>query len=369
MTASDTGLTDLRVVVCVGSGGVGKTTVAATVALGLAAQGLRVALVTIDPARRLAEALALDELGNDPQVLDPAPFIRSGLPIDGELSAMMLNVKRTFDELVGRLAPDDRTAEEIVANPVYAHLSSAGGGTQDYTALAKLFDIERSGAYDVIVLDTPPARSAIEFLLSPQRLTSFLEGRALGLFIRPAGTLLRVAGLASAAVRRIVGVAMLDDLTRFFGLLSGLLPGFRSRAAEIQSLLTDPATGFLIVTAPEREPIDEAIYLGEELERLGMHRAGLVVNRVHPYDPAGADIPRITERLTPALGEALAAKVARRHAELEHLAGEEEISLARLRRRLPDQLTRCLLDRGEDVHDVPGLVALHDELFRVECTP
>jgi anion-transporting ArsA/GET3 family ATPase len=369
MSALDDRLSDLRVIVCVGSGGAGKTTVAATVALGLAAQGRRVALVTIDPARRLAEALGLDELGNDPQRVDPEPFASSGLELKGELSAMMLNVKRTFDELVERLAPDRRTLEQILANPVYNHLSTAVAGTQEYTALAKLFDIERGGAYDVIVLDTPPSRSAVDFLLAPQRLTAFLEGRALSVFLRPTGTVLRVAGLVSGALRRIVGVAMLDDLTSFFRLLSGLMDGFRSRAAEIQSLLGEATTGFLIVTSGEAEPIEEAIFLGAELDKLGMHRTGVIVNRVHPLDPSGADMRRTTERLTPPLGGRLAAQVARKHAELQLLATREQDLLVRLRDVLDEPNHRSLGDRGEDVHDVPGLVALQQELFGVECRP
>jgi anion-transporting ArsA/GET3 family ATPase len=369
MSDLDDRLADLRVVVCVGSGGVGKTTVAATVALGLAAQGRRVALVTIDPARRLAEALGLDELGNDPQEVDRDLFTQAGLEVQGELSAMMLNVKRTFDELVGRLAPDRLTLEQILANPVYNHLSTAVAGTQEYTALAKLFDIERSGVFDVIVLDTPPSRNAVDFLLAPQRLTAFLEGRALTMFLRPTGAALRVAGVVSAALRRIVGMAMLDDLTSFFRLLSGLMDGFRKRAGEIQALLTEATTGFLIITSGEAEPIEEAIFLSAELDRLGMHRTGLIVNRVHPLDLAGADVRRTTERLTGTLGSGLSGRVARKHAEMQLLATREQVLLARLREGLDEPEPRSVRDRGEDIHDVSGLVALHQELFGVECRP
>ena len=356
-------LAGAQIVVCAGAGGVGKTTVAATVALGLAAEGRRVALVTIDPARRLAEALGLPELGNDPQEVDPAPFERSGLPVRGELDAMMLNVQRTFDELVARLAPDRATLEQLLANPIYQQISGAVAGSQEYTAMAKLFDIHRQEHYDVIVLDTPPSRSAVDFLLAPDRLSSFLDGRAVSLFVRPTGTVMRLAGLVLGRLRRILGVGMLEDLTSFFQLLSGLLDGFRQRASEIQALLADPATAVVIVSSPEPDPVEEAIFLGDELGRLGMRRAGVVINRVHPIDPEGESTTATTARLEPLLGAALAGKVASKHAELQLRAHRDQASVDRLGDALGQPPTFCLLDRGADVHDVPALVSLHGELF------
>jgi anion-transporting ArsA/GET3 family ATPase len=352
-----------RVVVVAGAGGVGKTTVAAAVAVGLAAEGRRVALVTIDPARRLAEALGLDDLGNDPQPVDLGRFEDSGLDVPGELDAMMLNVKRTFDELVARLAPDRSTREQILANPIYKQISTAVGGSQEYTAMSKLFDLHRDPAYEVIVVDTPPSRSAVDFLLAPERLRSFLEGRAVNIFARPTGAVMRMAGLVSGALKRIVGTGMLDDLTNFFRLMSGLLDGFRQRAADIQSLLVDPGTAFVIVSSPESGPVQEAIFLGDELTRLGMRRAGLVVNRLHPADPAGADIEVARHRLEAVLGPTLAEKVAAQHAVLQLLAWREQSSVERLRGALGDPPTSRLLDRGPDIHDIPALVSLQTELF------
>jgi anion-transporting ArsA/GET3 family ATPase len=352
-----------RVVVVAGAGGVGKTTVAAAVALGLAAEGRRVALITIDPARRLAEALGLDELGNDPQPVDLAPFADQGLEVRGQLDAMMLNVKRTFDELVARLAPDRSTLEQILANPIYNQISTAVAGSQEYTAMAKLFDLQRNPDYEVIVLDTPPSRGAVDFLLAPERLKTFLDGRAVTMFTRPTGAMMRMAGLASGALRRIIGTGMLDDLTNFFRLISGLVDGFRQRAADIQSLLVDPATAFLIVSSPEPGPVREALFLADELARLGMRRGGLVVNRLHPFDPAGSDTEATRARLRDALGTRLAEQVAAKHAELQLLAQREESSLDRLRLALGDPPTASLLDRGSDIHDIPGLVSLQSELF------
>jgi anion-transporting ArsA/GET3 family ATPase len=352
-----------RVVICTGAGGVGKTTVAAAVAVGLAAAGRRVALVTIDPARRLAEALGLDDLGNDPQPVDLAPFEQAGLQVRGELQAMMLNVKRTFDELIELLAPDRRTLEQIMANPVYDQISTAVAGSQEYTAMAKLFELHHEAAYDVIVLDTPPSRSAVDFLRAPQRLSSFLGGRAVNILVRQTGIAMRMTGLVFAVLRRIMGVAMMDDLTSFFALLGGLLDGFRERAAGVEVLLADPLTAFLIVSTPEPSPVEEAIYLADELAKLGLRESGLVINRAHPPDPNGSDAVRTAERLRSALGDQLAVKVATVHAELQSMAEREQAAIDRLTATLGRPATFSVRDRGADVHDAAGLVWLHDELF------
>ena len=356
-------LADKRVVICAGAGGVGKTTVSAAVALGLAARGRRVAVVTIDPARRLAEALGLDELGNQPQPEDPARFAGSGLELRGELSAMMLDSKRTFDELIDRLAPNPRTRDQILADPIYQHLSTAVAGSQEYTAIAKLFELARERVYEAIVLDTPPSRSAIDFLRAPERLIGFLEGRALAAFMRPTGRVARAAGVVFAPLRRIAGVGLLDDLTTFFALLGGLLEGFRTRAADVRQLLTDPATGFLVITTPERVALDEAIYFSAELEREGMHRSAVIVNRVHPLDPDERDAATTAARLRGALGAPLARLVARTHADLQLLARSDQEALNRLHQALPAPEPLHLADREADVHDIPALVDLHRELF------
>jgi anion-transporting ArsA/GET3 family ATPase len=353
-----------RVVICTGAGGVGKTTVAAAVAVGLAAGGRRVALVTIDPARRLAEALGLDALGNDLQPVDPTPFERAGVTVTGELDAMMLNVKRTFDELVARLAPDHRTAEQILANPVYEQISSAVAGSQEYTAMAKLFEIHRSAAYDAIVLDTPPSRSAVDFLRAPQRLSSFLGGRALNVLVKPTGLAMRMTGVMFAALRRIMGVAMLDDVTSFFALLGGLLDGFREQAADVEALLGDPSTAFVIVSSPEQQPVAEAIHLGDELAKLGLRHSALVINRLHPLDPEHSDGAGVVKRLRPALGDGLATRVASVHTQLQLMARREQASIERLRATLGRSATFDAVDRGADVHDADGLVWLCRELFQ-----
>ena len=179
---------------CAGSGGVGKTTTAAALAMGAAAAGAKVAVVTIDPARRLANSLGLEELGNEPRLIDPERFTAHGVEMRGELWALMLDAKRTFDELIEHLAPDARTRDEVLSNRIYAQLSNAVAGSQEFTAIAKLYDLDASGDFDLLVLDTPPARNALDFLDAPARLTGFFQGRAIKVFLRPAGLGGRIIG-------------------------------------------------------------------------------------------------------------------------------------------------------------------------------
>src|SRR3954453_173393 len=250
-----------RMVICAGSGGVGKTTTAAAVALGLAEQGRKVAVVTIDPARRLANALGLQELDNEPR--------RVQADVAGELWAMMLDAKRTFDELIEHLAPDERTRDEVFANRIYQQLSSAVAGSQEFTAIAKLYELDQSGEFDVLVLDTPPSRNALDFLNARDRLTRFFQGGPLRMFMRPAGLGGRILGRGTGVVfgvlQRVTGVDLLRDLSVFFRSLGGMIDGFTERARRVGALLEDPATTFLIVTAPRHDPVEEAIFFHRKL--------------------------------------------------------------------------------------------------------
>jgi anion-transporting ArsA/GET3 family ATPase len=356
-------LANRRVVICAGAGGVGKTTVSAAVAVGLAARGRRVAVVTIDPARRLAEALGLDQLGNEPRLVDPRRFEEAGVKMRGELWAMMLDARRTFDELITQLAPNSATRDEILANPVYRHLSTAVAGSQEYTAIAKLFELDRTGEYEAIVLDTPPSRNALDFLDAPARLSAFLEGRAFSLFMRPTAGATRAASVVLAALGRVVGVGMLDDLAAFFRLLSALGGGLRARAAGVQALLTDRAVAFLVISSPERRAVEEAVFFADQLSAAGMHRCGVIVNRVHPRDSAEVDVAEITAQLAPALGGRLAARVAHTHAEVQLLARRDAAAVDRLRRALREPDAVCLAEREREVRSIDGLLELCDELF------
>ncbi|MCD6726655.1 MAG: AAA family ATPase [Solirubrobacteraceae bacterium] len=356
--------------ICAGSGGVGKTTTSAAIATGLAARGARVAVVTIDPARRLADALGLDELAGDPERVDPARFASAGLGLKGELWAMTLDPKRTFDELIERLAPDRRSREEVLSNRIYQQLSGAVAGSQEFTAVAKLYELNASGRFDVLVLDTPPSRNALDFLDAPDRLTGFLEGRALRMLLTPSGLAARVVGRGTGVVfgvlERLTGVDLLQDVSVFLRALGGLMEGFRERAEGVRRLLADPATTFLVVTSPEREPVEEAIFFREKLRESRMPFGGLIVNRVNRLDRGFEPLPdpeAVVAELGPELGAALAAKVGRTYAEAVALAERDTAAIERLRCATGDEEPVLVPELDGDVHDVGGLLAVHGHLF------
>ncbi|HET6506630.1 MAG TPA: ArsA family ATPase [Baekduia sp.] len=358
-------LAEKRVVICAGSGGVGKTTTSAAIAMGLAARGARVCVVTIDPARRLADALGIEQLGSVPHRVDAGRLAGHGITTNGQLWAMMLDPKRTFDELIEGLAPDAATRDEILDNRIYRELSGAVAGSQEFTAVAKLYDLERSGRFDVIVLDTPPSRNALDFLDAPDRLTGFLEGRALRVLLAPSGLAARVVGRGTAVIfsvlGRLTGVDLMSDLKVFFAALSTVLDGFRERATAVKALLADDATTFLIVTSPEREPVAEAIFFRDKLREARMPFGGLVVNRVHPL----ADEEPDADGEVDGLDAPLARKALRTLAELRALAARDAAAIDRLRRAVGDDDPVIVPHLAGDVHDVDGLVAIHRHLFAV----
>jgi anion-transporting ArsA/GET3 family ATPase len=343
-----------RIVICAGSGGVGKTTTAAAVAMGMAERGLKVAVVTIDPARRLANSLGLEDLGNEPRLIDPHRFSDHGVELRGELWAMMLDSKRTFDQLIERLAPDARTRDEVFGNRIYQQLSSAVAGSQEFTAIAKLYELDQEGGYDLLVLDTPPARNALDFLDAPSRLTRFFQGRAIRMFLRPAGILGRGSSLVFALLRRVTGVDLLRDLSVFFRALGGMIDGFTERARRVGALLQDPATTFLIVTAPRHDPVEEAIFFHRKLRDARMPFGGIVVNRVHSA-PNG-EVPE-------ELGAALGARVEAAAEELTALARRDAANVERLLAALAAPPAIVVPELDDDVHDVEGLAQMREHLF------
>jgi len=273
-----------RIIVCCGSGGVGKTTTAAAVALRAAERGRSVCVMTIDPARRLAQSMGLTELDNEPRPV-------SGIKGDGQLSAMMLDMKRTFDEMVEAHADSER-AEQILSNPFYQALSSSFAGTQEYMAMEKLGHLraqsDADGTWDLIVVDTPPSRSALDFLDAPARMGTFLDGRFIRLLTAPArsagkgiGRIVNAGfGVFTGVLTKVIGAQVLKDLQAFVGAFDALFGGFRERAEATYSLLQDSGTAFIVVAVPEPDALREASFFVERLAAEGMPLAGLVLNRV-----------------------------------------------------------------------------------------
>lgn len=352
-----------RVCVCGGAGGVGKTTTSAAVALGMAARGHKVAVVTIDPARRLANALGLEELENEPRRVEPARLTQSEIEVEGELWAMMLDSKRTFDELIEHLAPDPSRAREVKANHIYRELSSAVSGSHEFTAIAKLYELDQEGDFDLLVLDTPPSRSALDFLDAPGRLTAFLEGRALRMFVRPTRMVGRGAAPFLSALRRITGVDLLADLSAFFGLLGDMTEGFTQRATRVQEMLSASTTAFLLVTSAARESIDETIWLRRTLAEGGIPFAGVVVNRVHHDVLDGREPGELDGALSGQIGAELARTVAQNLHDYHVLALRDERNIARLAQELGGAPLLLVPHLDEDVHDLEGLARVHRYLF------
>ncbi|MGB1627418.1 MAG: ArsA family ATPase [Miltoncostaeaceae bacterium] len=278
-----------RVVVVAGAGGVGKTTVSAALGLGLAAAGARVAVVTIDPARRLATALGIPGLGDEPHRVDPAVVEAAGMRMAGTLDALQLDPRATFDRLIAREAPDDAARDRILRNRVYRHLSGAAGA-QEFMAVERLHELVDSGAYDVVVLDTPPARNALDFLDAPERMTRFVEGRGLRLLLGPrAGAgrtgwrALQAGGhMVMSVVERLTGAQLLTDISEFLQSFDGMYQGFSNRAAAVHDLVASDSTRFVVVTGPRPEPASEAVALWRRLADEDYPLGAVVVNRVHP---------------------------------------------------------------------------------------
>jgi len=358
-----------RVCICAGSGGVGKTTSSAAIAAGMAARGKKVAVLTIDPAKRLADSLGLPELGNEERQVDPNLFADAGIDIQGgELWAMMLDAKATFDELVRRHAPDAETRDRILSNRIYQQLSAALAGSQEYMAMEKLFELHAEDRYDLLVLDTPPSRNALDFLEAPRRLMQFIEGRALQVFMRPTGLGMKVFGRGTSmmfsVLRRLTGVEVLEDLSEFFHAFSGMVGGFRERAKRVSELLARPETCFLVVCAPQGEPITEAVYFHRKLVEAGLPFGGVIVNKVR-YE---SELPAYDEGLEGELAEALrdddlARRVIENFDDYRALAGRDQRNIKRLTAEMRARLVIQVPYLDADVHDLAGLMRINEYLF------
>ncbi|HEU0086894.1 MAG TPA: ArsA family ATPase [Pseudonocardiaceae bacterium] len=352
---------DTRVVVCCGAGGVGKTTTAAALGLRAAERGRWVVVLTIDPARRLAQSMGLRELTNHPRRVAPTDEIKAA---DGELFAMMLDMRRTFDEMVQAHTSPERAAQ-IIANPFYQTISSSFSGTQEYMAMEKLGQLVATGERDLIIVDTPPSRSALDFLDAPQRLSSFLDGRMIRLLSAPARAggrgVRRLVGvgfqLFARAVSAILGGQLLADVSAFVQAFDTMFGGFRERAAATYQLLRAPGTAFLVIAAPETDAIREAAYFVDRLAAESMPLAGLVLNRTHPVlaDLPAARAETAAEALEQQGSAPLAAAVLRLHADRVTLARREQRLLARFCSAHPTVAVTRVPALAVDVHDLPGL--------------
>ncbi|WP_199743838.1 ArsA-related P-loop ATPase [Verrucosispora sp. FIM060022] len=352
----------VRIVVCCGAGGVGKTTTAAALALRAAEQhGRRTVVLTIDPARRLAQSLGLTELDNTPRQVKGIDVEASG----GELHAMMLDMKRTFDDVV--LAhTDPAKAAEIFANPFYQAMSSTFSGTQEYMAMEKLGQLHARGEWDLIVVDTPPSRSALDFLDAPARLSRFLDGRMLRLLLAPARTggrsmfslVTASFGMFSRVVQKVLGTQLLTDLSGFVAAFDSMFGGFRQRAEQTYRILQARETAFLLVAAPEPDAVREAAYFAGRLREEKMPLVGLVLNRVHrPAVPElDAQASRAAaDRLRSVGGHEGTVEVLLAHAALAEQAVREQQVAARFTEEFPQVPTVSVTAQPADVHDVDGL--------------
>ncbi len=349
------------IIVCCGSGGVGKTTVSAALALRAAERGRRVVVLTIDPARRLAQSMGIEQLDNTPR-----PVAGVGAESGGSLDAMMLDMKRTFDEVVESQASPEK-ARQILDNTFYQALSSSFAGTQEYMAMEKLGQIHRDSpdAYDLIVVDTPPSRSALDFLDAPERLSSFLDGRLIRLLIAPtrgpARFMTAGLGIITGALTRVLGAQFLRDVQTFVGALDTLFGGFRQRAQQTFRLLQADGTAFLVVAAPEPDALREAAYFVERLSEDSMPLAGLVVNRA-AQRPAGRLSPEEASaaagRLARGPGEGpdtLAAGLLRLYADRSRQVERESMLRSRFAVAHPQVPTAVVSALAGDVHDLDGL--------------
>jgi anion-transporting ArsA/GET3 family ATPase len=355
-----------RILVACGSGGVGKTTTAAALALRAARSGRRVLVCTIDPSRRLATSLGLNQLSGRPRAIDlsrlPPPPARGGT-----LWAMVLDVKSTFDALVARYTPDAAARDRILGNRFYRHVSAALAGSHEYMAMEKLLELSGDERWDLVVLDTPPTRHALDFLEAPERLMEFLDTGVLRWFLRPyfvAGRLTlkvatRTGAIALRMADRFLGLKFLQDLSEFFLAFESMYDGFKERATRVHALLRDASSGFVMVAGPSPPALEEALYFHRRLTEKGMPFVAFVVNRVHT-DPARE--VRSRRRGRAEVAPELAARLAETLREQQVLARAERRALARLE---VDTRERALLvpELEQDVHDLRGLLEFGGLLF------
>jgi anion-transporting ArsA/GET3 family ATPase len=375
------------VIVCAGSGGVGKTTTAATIALWGAKRGRRAAVLTIDPARRLADSLGLPLVGGSETVVPRMLLRANGIEIQGSLTAMMLDQKGAWDSLVQRHAPSAEIRDRILRNRFYQHLSESFAGSQEYMAIEELARLRESARYDLIVVDTPPSRHALEFLEAPQRIHDFLDRRIVRWFVKPyvaAGwsalrLLNRTAGFVLRTLEEATGVTMLAEISDFFAGMQGLFEGMNERMERVYRVLKSPKTAFVLISSPEEEVLEEAEYLSDKMAELGMPLRAVVFNRVHeefaePIDRSdfpcgeigGNDAERVEaclERI--GIGPAdLARRLAKNFVAYQDVARGDGLRLEMFAQSLPRQVPIARVPNfSTDLHQLGALARMHPYLF------
>jgi anion-transporting ArsA/GET3 family ATPase len=358
-------LEEKRILLCLGGGGVGKTTASAALGLAASFRGRRVAVLTIDPARRLKDSLGIPDLADRPVRVSLEEL---GLPQgSGELTAMMLDAKRTFDQLIARFAPNLETARRILENRLYQYVSGALAGSQEYMALEKLYEIATAGDYDLIVIDTPPTHHALDFLDAPKRMIDLLGSRAISFLQRPslaifgAGSRLAQATIEAIlrALERFTGMKLLAEVADFVGSFEGMLGGFRDRADAVRRLLRDPGTAAVLVTSAEPLTVEESIVFYRELDRAGMSLGAVIVNRTVPE----ALVAPRRRRRRPDLSRELRGKLTEARRELEALADRDRRMFASLREVVGADLPIPMVPAfPRDIASLDGLLELAQSL-------
>ena len=352
------------IIVCCGSGGVGKTTTAAVVALEGARRGRNTVVVTIDPAKRLADALGLQGLTDEPSRID------GDWP--GQLWALMLDTKSTFDALVAKHAATPEQGERILANRFYRNISGALSGTQEYMAMEKLYELHDESDFDLVVVDTPPTRHALDFLDAPRRLSRFLEHRLFRMLVAPSRGLVKAVNVAAQTflrtVSKVVGGDVVDDAVAFFQAFEGMEEGFRQRAARVNELLAAPETAFVLVASPRRDTVEEAHYFADRLGEAGIAVQGLIVNRVHPTFGASPDaVTAAVAAGTAKRAETLAGTdiggLYRNLADFQAVSSREQAHLSGLAEAVAPAPVAWVPFLRRDVHDIAGMDEVAQHVF------
>lgn len=380
-----------RLVVCVGSGGVGKTTAAAALGLHAAIHGKRVLVITIDPARRLANALGLESIGNRETEIPPSVFQLGGIECRGTLHAMMLDTRTTFDDLIGRVAPDQATRDRILSNKIYQQISNAISTAQDVMATEKLHDVYHRGEYDLIVLDTPPMKNALDFLEAPNRMTRFLDEKIIKWFLKPlenekqsltSRLMMSTGAMAYKLLGFIFGNEFLSDLNEFFVNFKDMTRGFRERSEEVARILHSDGTSFLIVCSPGRTSVEDARHFAAQLRERKLPAGGIIINQVRsavqvPFDAhrvLSPDEIEVLKSVRPDIdsssntasgaGPSVLARMEQFYRWNYVRSIQDQRAIAELRRLITgSSIFRVVPRMVDDINDIPGLLRLGKHLF------